>query len=107
MLSLENKYLFKLAWRSILRKKGRSFFIIFSVVISVCIAIWVIAFFEGLNAQIEKTVVDTNVGYHQIIEQNYAKNSEPNNPIKLNQDTLSQIEKIGLYKLSPEFILDA
>jgi ABC-type lipoprotein release transport system permease subunit len=107
MLSLENKYLFKLAWRSILRKKGRSFFIIFSVVISVCIAIWVIAFFEGLNAQIEKVVVDTNVGYHQIIEQNYAKNSEPNNPSKLNQDTLSQIEQVGFYKLSPEFILDA
>lgn len=63
MLNDENRYLFKFAWKSIRRHAGRSFFIGFSVSLAVIIAVWVVSFFDGFNAQIEKAVVNTNIGF--------------------------------------------
>lgn len=57
MLNDENSYLFKFAWKSIRRNAGRSFFIGFSVSLAVFIAVWVVAFFDGMNHQVEKAVV--------------------------------------------------
>ena len=65
-LNPENRYLFKLAWKNIRRNAGRSFFIGLSVALSVGIAVWIMAFFDGMNHQIEKAVVKGNVGYYQL-----------------------------------------
>ena len=104
MLNDENSYLFKFAWKSIRRNSGRSFFIGFSVSLAVFIAVWVIAFFDGLNYQIEKAVVNTNTGYFQIQESNYSKSTDSSTPLEFNQ--YSNLLNNPVKSFSPELILD-
>lgn len=104
MLNDENSYLFKFAWKSIRRNAGRSFFIGFSVSLAVCIAVWVVAFFDGLNHQIEKAVVNTNTGYFQIQENKFAVSTDSSTPLEY-----SRFEKIltsSIQSASPELVLD-
>lgn len=105
MLNEENSYLFKYAWKSICRNAGRSFFIGFSVSLAVCIAVWVVAFFDGLNHQIEKAVVNTNTGYFQIQEKNYAKSTDASYPLDFHSFVSYMSPPIR--SLSPELVLDA
>ena len=105
MLNDENSYLFKFAWKSIRRNKGRSFFIGFSVSLAVFIAVWVVAFFDGLNHQIEKAVVNTNTGYFQVQDPQYARSTASSLPVELSLYT----EKLlvpPVKSYSPELVLD-
>ena len=105
MFSKENLYLFKFAWKSIQRNVGRSFFIGFSVSIAVFIAVWVVAFFDGLNHQIEKAVVNTNTGFYQIQEPLYSQSTDSSFP-----RAFAPVEKYfktsPIKSYSPELVLD-
>ena len=105
MLNNENSYLFLFAWRSIRRNAGRSFFIGFSVALAVFIAVWVVAFFDGLNHQIEEAVVNTNVGYFQIQEKNFAKTTDAASPLEFSSFS-ERLKKLNLKGFSPELVLD-
>ncbi len=102
----ENLYLFKFAWKSIRRNAGRSFFIGFSVSLAVTIAVWVMAFFEGMNAQIEKAVVNTNTGFFQIQEQHYAQSTDSAFPALYSEQLKKKLKHPQL-TASPELVLDA
>ena len=104
MLNDENSYLFKFAWRSIRRNKGRSFFIGFSVSLAVFIAVWVVAFFDGLNHQIEKAVVNTNTGYFQLQEKNYARSTDSATPLEF--ESYRKLLGDPIESFSPELVLD-
>ncbi len=105
MLTNENSYLFKFAWRSIQKNAGRSFFIGLSVSLAVFIAVWVVAFFDGLNHQIEKAVVNTNMGYFQLQEKNFERSTDSSTPLAY--DKFSSLLKTPYIKgVSPELVLD-
>jgi putative ABC transport system permease protein len=106
MLNNENRYLFKFAWKSIQRHPGRSFFIGFSVSLAVVIAVWVVAFFDGLNFQIEKAVVNTNTGYFQIQEPLYAQTTDSSSPQEYSEDIKNKLHSLPLFSYSPELVLD-
>ncbi len=103
----ENLYLFKFAWKSIRRNAGRSFFIGFSVSLAVTIAVWVMAFFEGMNAQIEKAVVNTNTGFFQIQEQHYARSTDSAFPAHYDERLKKKLSRPDISAVSPELVLDA
>lgn len=106
MLNNENRYLFKFAWRSIQRNAGRSFFIGFSVSLAVMIAVWVVAFFDGLNSQIEKAVVNTNIGFYQLQESAYARSTDASTPAIYSDSVKEMISKLPISSASPELVLD-
>lgn len=99
-------FLFIFAGKNIWRHKGRSFFISFSVSLAVTVSIWVMSFFEGMNYQIEKAVVNTNTGHYQIQEDHYAFNTEANYPLAWTNETERIIKKSGALSYSPELVLD-
>lgn len=105
MLNNENSYLFKFAWKSIRRNAGRSFFIGFSVSLAVFIAVWVVAFFDGLNYQIEKAVVNTNTGYFQIQEPAYAKSTDSAFP-RVFDERMQELIGPPVKSYSPELLID-
>jgi putative ABC transport system permease protein len=106
MLNDENRYLFKFAWKSIRRHTGRSFFIGFSVSLAVVIAVWVIAFFDGLNAQIEEAVVNTNTGFFQLQDPLYAKTTDSGRPLPYTPELRARVEAPPVVAASPEVVLD-
>ena len=101
----ENNYLFRYALKGVRRNTGRTFFVVFSISLAVFVSIWVVAFFEGFNAQVEKAVVSNNVGYFQIQENSFSQTSETKNPLRL----IEYQEKITELKASysPELVLEA
>jgi ABC-type lipoprotein release transport system permease subunit len=106
MLNNENLYLFKFAWKSIRRNAGRSFFIGFSVSLAVVIAVWVVAFFDGMNRQIEQAVVNTNMGFFQIQEPKYSLSTDSSSPWVFDSNIESKIKSIKNQTSSPELVLD-
>ena len=104
MLNDENSYLFKFAWKSIRRNAGRSFFIGFSVSLAVFIAVWVVAFFDGMNHQIEKAVVNTNTGFYQIQDKKYAFSTDSSEPLAMSSYINLMTPPVKGY--SPELVLD-
>lgn len=106
MLNTENRYLFKFAWKSIRRNAGRSFFIGFSVSLAVVIAVWVVAFFDGLNSQIEKAVVNTNTGFFQVQEPVYARSTDSSAPQEYTSDLAAKLSAKPVIGISPELVLD-
>ena len=106
MLNNENRYLFKFAWKSIRRNAGRSFFIGFSVSLAVMIAVWVVAFFDGLNSQIEKAVVNTNTGFFQVQEPVYAGSTDSSSPREFTPELFQKLNAKPVKGLSPELVLD-
>ncbi|WP_408097963.1 ABC transporter permease [Peredibacter sp. HCB2-198] len=106
MLNTENRYLFKFAWKSIRRNAGRSFFIGFSVSLAVVIAVWVIAFFDGLNSQIEKAVVNTNTGFFQVQDPVYAKSTDSSSPREFTSHFSQTLNQPPVSAASPELVLD-
>jgi ABC-type lipoprotein release transport system permease subunit len=106
MLNQENRYLFKFAWKSIRRNAGRSFFIGFSVALAVSIAVWVVAFFDGLNLQIERAVVNTNTGYFQLQDPLYAKSTDSSAPMEFGQELRLHLSQLPIEAFSPELVLD-
>jgi ABC-type lipoprotein release transport system permease subunit len=106
MLNTENRYLFRFAWKSIQRNAGRSFFIGFSVSLAVVIAVWTIAFFDGLNSQIEKAVVYTNTGFFQVQEPLYADSTDSVKPREWNSEFAASFTKYPVSAASPELVLD-
>jgi ABC-type lipoprotein release transport system permease subunit len=107
MLNNENRYLFKFAWKSIQRNAGRSFFISFSVALAVVIAIWVTAFFEGMNTQIEQAVVNTNMGHFQIQDPVYARTTDSSSPLQWSPGLERGLKEPFIKAASPELVLDA
>lgn len=106
-MNQENRYLLKFAWKNISRHKGRSFFIGFSVALSVCIAVWVMAFFDGLNHQIEQAVVKTNTGFFQLQETSYSKTTDSETPLIFDSQTEDKIKQTkDVLSYSPELVLD-
>jgi ABC-type lipoprotein release transport system permease subunit len=106
MLNTENRYLFKFAWKSIRRNAGRSFFIGFSVSLAVMIAVWVVAFFDGLNSQIEKAVVNTNTGFFQVQEPVYARSTDSSSPQEFTPQLAQRLQGKPVKSYSPELVLD-
>jgi ABC-type lipoprotein release transport system permease subunit len=106
MLNTENRYLFKFAWKSIRRNAGRSFFIGFSVSLAVVTAVWVVAFFDGLNSQIEKAVVNTNTGFFQVQEPTYAQSTDSSGPQVYTKEIASLLNQKPVTSASPELVLD-
>ncbi|HXH74644.1 MAG TPA: ABC transporter permease [Bacteriovoracaceae bacterium] len=107
MLNNENRYLFKFAWKSIRRNAGRSFFIGFSVSLAVVIAVWTIAFFDGMNSQIQNAVVYTNTGFFQIQDGLYAKSTDSSEPVEWSPDFSEKLMQLPVTAASPELVLDA
>jgi len=106
MLNNENSYLFKFAWKSIRRNAGRSFFIGFSVSLSVVIAVWVVAFFDGMNHQIEQAVVNTNTGFFQLQDPLYAKSTDSSKPLVWTEELQKKLSSLPITSVSPELVLD-
>lgn len=106
MLNTENRYLFKFAWKSIRRNAGRSFFIGFSVSLAVVIAVWVIAFFDGLNSQIEQAVVNTNTGFFQVQDPLYASSTDATAPREYTKKLAETLNAEPVTAASPELVLD-
>jgi putative ABC transport system permease protein len=106
-MSSKNRYLFKLAWKNILRHKSRSFFISFSVSISIGIAVWIMALFDGMNKQIEDSVVAGNVGHFQIQEKNFSMKADGTTPKNLDAKILEKLKKLEIEIYSPELVLDS
>ena len=106
MLNNENRYLFKFAWKSIRRNAGRSFFIGFSVSLAVVIGIWVMAFFEGMNSQIEKAVVKTNIGYFQLQDPLFSKSTDSSHPHEWTTEFEKKLLRPPVKSASPELVLD-
>lgn len=106
MLNNENRYLFKFAWKSIRRHTGRSFFIGFAVSLAVVIAVWVVAFFDGLNSQIEKAVVNTNTGFFQVQDPLYAKTTDSSLPREFTSELKNKFSAPPVLAASPELVLD-
>jgi ABC-type lipoprotein release transport system permease subunit len=106
MLNYQNRYLFKFAWRSIRRNAGRSFFIGFSVSLAVVIAVWTVAFFDGMNHQIEKAVVNTNMGFFQIQDPLFSKSTDSSSPVLWTPELASQFQNKFIKGFSPELVLD-
>lgn len=102
----ENRYLAKLAVKNINRNRGRSFFIGLSVAMSVVMAVWILAFFDGLNHQIENAVVKGNVGHWQLQEKNYALTTDPTTPVPWDVQSLDGFDKKIIQGQSPELVLD-
>lgn len=102
-----NPFLFIYAGKNIWRHKGRSFFIAFSVSLAVTLSVWVMAFFDGMNYQIEQAVVNTNLGDYQIQETHYSFNTDSGHPLEWNESLEKKIKKAGASAYSPELILDA
>ncbi len=107
MLNDENLYLFKFAFRSILRNRGRSFFIGFSVSLAVFIAVWVLAFFDGVNGQIQTAVVNTNTGFYQLQENSYARTTDASNPLPFSSEIRNKFKNKSIERYSPELVVDA
>lgn len=107
MLNDENRYLFKFAFRSILRNRGRSFFIGFSVSLAVFIAVWVLAFFDGINNQIQQAVVNTNTGMYQLQEKAFSRTTDPSQPLEFSDALINKFRKENIQALSPELFVDA
>lgn len=105
MLNRENHYLFRFAHKSIRRNAGRSFFIGFSVSLAVIVAVWVLAFFDGVNRQIETSVVNTNTGYFQAQEYAYSRTTDPTSPKTFSADLAKKLNHPELI-ISPELVLD-
>ncbi len=105
-LKTANSYLFKLAKKNVNRNRGRSFFIGLSVSLSVVMAVWILAFFDGLNHQIEKAVVVGNVGYWQLQEANYADTTDPLSPRAWDASFEKALQDKAILAYSPELILD-
>lgn len=100
-------YLLKLAYRNITRNKLRSFFISFSVAISVTLAVWVMSLFDGMNSQIVDAIINCNVGHFQIQEDHYGKNNDPNNPGLKNNQLLDQLKRNKqISGISSEMVLE-
>jgi ABC-type lipoprotein release transport system permease subunit len=106
MFNKENRYLFTFAWKSIRRNAGRSFFIGFSVSLAVVIAIWVVSFFDGMNAQIEKAVVNTNIGFFQIQDPLYYQSTDSSSPNEYTTEITRKFEAPPVSVASPELVLD-
>lgn len=106
MFNNENRYLFKLAWKSIHKNAGRSIFIGFSVSLAIILAVWVKAFFGGLDHQIERAVVNTNTGYFQIQEPLFAKTTDSTRPLTFNDQILKTFSSYPYQGFSPELVLD-
>lgn len=102
-----NLFLFIYAGKNIWRHKGRSFFIAFSVSLAVTLSVWVMAFFDGMNYQIEQAVVNTNLGDYQIQEPHYSFNTDSGHPLEWNESLENKIKKTGASAYSPELLLDA
>jgi ABC-type lipoprotein release transport system permease subunit len=102
----ENLYLFKLAIKNINRNRGRSFFIGLSVTLSVVMAIWIVAFFDGLNHQIELAVVNGNVGYWQLQEKSFSSSTDPLNPRDWTAELQDSLKHKKILGYSPELVLD-
>lgn len=107
MLNDENRYLFKFAFRSILRNRGRSFFIGFSVSLAVFIAVWVLAFFDGMNKQIERAVVNTNTGFYQLQEKSFSRTTDPGHALEFTESLRTKLAKENIRQVSPELFVDA
>ncbi len=107
MLNDENLYLFKFAFRSILRNRGRSFFIGFSVSLAVFIAVWVLAFFDGVNGQIQTAVVNTNTGFYQLQENSYSRTTDASHPLPFSSGIIQNFKENKIDKYSPELVVDA
>ncbi|MFL5786097.1 MAG: ABC transporter permease [Bacteriovoracaceae bacterium] len=107
MLNDENSYLFRFAFRNILRNRGRSFFIGFSVSLAVFIAVWVLAFFDGMNRQIERAVVNTNTGFYQLQEKSFSRTTDPGHPAELTESLRKKLEANHIKAMSPELFVDA
>lgn len=107
MINDENLYLFRFAFRSILRNRGRSFFIGFSVSLAVFIAVWVLAFFDGMNKQIERAVVNTNTGFYQLQENSFARTTDPGHPLEFTETIRNKLKNENVTQLSPELFVDA
>lgn len=88
------------------RNRGRSFFIGLSVSLSVVMAVWILAFFDGMNHQIEKAVVVGNVGYWQLQEANYADTTDPLSPRAWDGSFSKALESKEIVSYSPEIVLD-
>ncbi len=101
----ENRYLTKLALKNIGRNRGRSFFIGFSVTLSVVMAAWILAFFDGLNHQIEHAVVTGNVGHWQLQEANFAASTDPTTPARWSQTDYARLAS-AVKSFSPEIVVD-
>lgn len=99
-------YLFKLAKKNVNRNRGRSFFIGLSVALSVVMAVWILAFFDGMNHQIEKAVVVGNVGYWQLQEANYADTTDPLTPKAWDANFENALKDKNILSYSPEIVLD-
>lgn len=105
MFTSENRFLFRFARKSIWRNAGRSFFIGLSVSLAVIIAVWVVAFFDGVNHQIESSVINTNTGYFQLQEKSFAQTTDPSSPQIFNRDLHEKLTHKQV-TFSPELVLD-
>jgi len=101
------KYLWHFSLKSLKRHWGRSLFISLSVSLAVIIAVWVAAFFDGLNTQVEESVVNTNIGYYQVQTPSYFQTTDSTEPLIWTKEIEEELKKLGAISYSPELVLDS
>ncbi len=70
------------------------------------IAVWVVAFFEGLNSQIEEAVVQTNTGYFQLQERKFSYSTDSSAPLEFTKSLEDKLKLTPITSYSPELVLD-
>lgn len=92
----------KIAFNNLVRNKRRCVFILVTLVLSILLTTWIMAFFEGMNHQIAKAVQDSNLGTFQYISPEFAETHEV-----YDYFSLSKLKKKNIpYQYSPEFVLE-
>ncbi len=102
----ENTYFRGFAWKSIRRNKGRSSFISLTVALAVTVSVWIMVFFQGVNTHMERAVVDTNTGFFQLQEPNFAKSSDSSRPLPVTEKLSTGLKNSPASHYSPELVFD-
>ncbi len=71
------------------------------------VTIWVVAFFDGLNSQIERAVVNANTGYFQVQDPRFAKSTDSTKPLPFTKKEFDLWSQKPVQAVSAELVLDA
>jgi ABC-type lipoprotein release transport system permease subunit len=79
---------------------------VFTVSLSVTISVWVMVFFHGLNIQMERAVVNNNIGHYQLQDSDYATISTSLSPHEFTKELKEKLKIAGVKSYSPELLMD-
>lgn len=92
----------KIAFNNLVRNKRRCVFILITLVSSILLTNWIMAFFEGMNYQITQAVQESNIGSFQLLSPRFYSDHDIYNTF-----TLEDIDHNSFQNdFSPEFLIE-